>query len=393
MFRRAPYRLTGMKKILLATAFALLLLPAAAYGQATRTWVSGTGDDAFPCSRTAPCKTWAGAMTNTATNGEITALDSGGFGTLTITKSITIDGGAAFGSTLAALSPQGFLINIPSTDTFQRVALRNLSINGAATGSMGVRIESAEDVRLENVQIKNLAQNGVDFTPAASAPAVASLSLRNVSIDDSGRNGLQVGSATGQQLRVSVDDSVIVGSDGRTAGSPGTADTGIGIAADTGARVWLTGTTIFDNRFGIRALANYGAPGTVESSCDNAIGGNDEPGLTPTPTSAPQCTQPGSTTTTVTNTVTAPAPPPITVTQTVTVPARTTPTRCVVPKVTGLTLKAATTKLRTAKCALGVVTKKTTTRKARIGRVITQGTAAGRSVAAGTKVKITVGRR
>src|SRR5262245_48964588 len=64
----------------------------AAYAQATRTWVSGVGDDVNPCSRTAPCKTFAGAISKTAAGGEISVLDPGGFGGVTITKSITING-------------------------------------------------------------------------------------------------------------------------------------------------------------------------------------------------------------------------------------------------------------------------------------------------------------
>src|SRR5215210_4845025 len=89
-------------------AFAFLALTfafaTAAQAQATRTWVSGVGDDVNPCSRTAPCKTFAGAISKTADKGEIDALDPGGFGTITITKSMTIDGttGQGFGSILAA---------------------------------------------------------------------------------------------------------------------------------------------------------------------------------------------------------------------------------------------------------------------------------------------------
>src|SRR5262245_23923450 len=56
-----------------------------AFAQATRTWVSGVGNDANPCSRTAPCKTFAGAISKTAIGGEIDALDPGGYGTITIT--------------------------------------------------------------------------------------------------------------------------------------------------------------------------------------------------------------------------------------------------------------------------------------------------------------------
>src|SRR5919197_344182 len=83
---------------------AALALPGTAFGQATRTWVSGVGDDANPCSRTAPCKTFAGAISKTAAGGEISVLDPGGFGAVTITKGMTIDGGqgSGFASILAA---------------------------------------------------------------------------------------------------------------------------------------------------------------------------------------------------------------------------------------------------------------------------------------------------
>src|SRR6266700_4540228 len=81
---------------------ALLFLAAPAQAQATRTWVSGVGDDANPCSRTAPCKTFAGAISKTADGGEIDCVDSGGFGAVTLTKSITIDGAGVLAGVLAA---------------------------------------------------------------------------------------------------------------------------------------------------------------------------------------------------------------------------------------------------------------------------------------------------
>src|SRR5689334_17604842 len=91
--------------------FAIFLLSAPAAAQATRTWVSGVGNDANPCSRTAPCKTFAGAISKTATGGEIDAMDPGGFGTLTITKSLTIDGGAGQVASVLASGVTGIIIN------------------------------------------------------------------------------------------------------------------------------------------------------------------------------------------------------------------------------------------------------------------------------------------
>src|SRR5260370_18818890 len=87
---------------ILAIATFMFAFASLAKAQATRTWVSGVGDDANPCSRTAPCKTWAGAISKTADCGEIDALDPGGFGTVTITKSITLDGTGTMASILAS---------------------------------------------------------------------------------------------------------------------------------------------------------------------------------------------------------------------------------------------------------------------------------------------------
>jgi len=111
-----------------------------AQAQATRTWVSGVGDDANPCSRTAPCKTFAGAISKTATNGEIDALDPGGFGAVTITKSITIDGSPTGAAGILNANTTGVIININAADTRKTVVLRAISIQGAGTGTNGIRI-------------------------------------------------------------------------------------------------------------------------------------------------------------------------------------------------------------------------------------------------------------
>src|SRR6201995_2028587 len=103
-----------------------LLASAPASAPATRTWVSGVGDDANPCSRTAPCKTFAGAISKTATAGEINCLDPGGFGTVTIVKSITLNCVGTLGSILASGVP-GITIN--ATAAGSNVILRGLQIN------------------------------------------------------------------------------------------------------------------------------------------------------------------------------------------------------------------------------------------------------------------------
>jgi hypothetical protein len=136
--------LSVMSPLSFVTLLALTAAPA--HAQATRTWVSGLGDDVNPCSRTAPCKTFAGAISKTADGGEIDCLDPAGYGTLTITKSITLDCTGTFGSTLNSGGINGFVINDSATASpgTAEVILRGISINGAGTtpGLNGVRFIS-----------------------------------------------------------------------------------------------------------------------------------------------------------------------------------------------------------------------------------------------------------
>src|SRR4051812_42997342 len=148
----------------LAVSLLALLWVAPAHAQATRTWVSGVGDDANPCSRTAPCKTFAGAISKTAAGGEISVLDPGGFGSVTITKAMTINGGGTLAGVLAAGVP-GVIVNAGSADT---VILRGLSIEGASSASHGVRFLAGGMLVIEDTTIAGFSQNGIDVSLGAS---------------------------------------------------------------------------------------------------------------------------------------------------------------------------------------------------------------------------------
>jgi hypothetical protein len=165
-----------------------------AFAQATRTWVSGVGDDVNPCSRTAPCKTYAGAISKTATGGEISVLDPGGYGALTITKAITVDGGsgAGWGSTLFA-STNGFTINITTNLVTDKVILRNLSLNGGVQSSLGVdgiRFLDGQQLTVDNVDIFNFSGDGIEVNQAQAC----NLFLKNVRITHGG-NGIKIAGA------------------------------------------------------------------------------------------------------------------------------------------------------------------------------------------------------
>jgi hypothetical protein len=141
-------------------------MPVPAQAQATRTWVSGVGDDANPCSRTAPCKTFAGAISKTAAKGEISVLDPGGYGAVTITKAISITSDPSMGGILNA-STTGVIINAGSTDV---VNLRGLIIEGAGSGLNGIRFLAGKALHVEDCVIRgNSTSTGHGIVVAPSA--------------------------------------------------------------------------------------------------------------------------------------------------------------------------------------------------------------------------------
>lgn len=150
---------------IVATIPLLALSVVSAEAQATRTWVSGVGDDANPCSRTAPCKTFAGAISKTAPKGEINALDPAGFGAVTITKSITIDGGAGIAGVLVS-GTNAIVISAAATDV---VRLRNLDFNGLGAGLSAVLVNTVGAVEIENSQIYGFTKPAVNFAPSQAA--------------------------------------------------------------------------------------------------------------------------------------------------------------------------------------------------------------------------------
>ena len=159
-------KLHPIYKALVVACF-VLALQSVAQAQAVRTWVSGVGNDANPCSRTAPCRTYSGAFINTAVNGEINCLDPGSYGSVTITKSITIDCHDVFAGTIHNAT-QGTLINFDlfaGTDTRKSVRLRNLNYQGFNTGTRGIRIFSSVAVAGSEVHIEDCLIDGSFGSP------------------------------------------------------------------------------------------------------------------------------------------------------------------------------------------------------------------------------------
>src|SRR4029079_13728544 len=174
---------------LLAIAIFTFAFASMANAQASRTWVSGVGDDANPCSRTAPCKTWAGAISKTAACGEIDALDPGGYGAVTITKSITLDGTGTFASILASL-PTGITINAASTDV---ITIRGISINGFCDGLRAMNILHAKTVNREDCVMCRFAGPGIRIAESNDLQ----ITIRNTVVRDNTGAGIDATTSSG----------------------------------------------------------------------------------------------------------------------------------------------------------------------------------------------------
>ncbi len=193
-----------MKNIRMCFYFLALsvVITASAQAQATRTWVSGVGDDANPCSRTAPCKTFAGAISKTAAGGEIDALDPGGFGAVTITKALTIDGGEGQVASVLVSGTNGIVVSAGASDV---VILRNLSINGAVAASPGINgvdFLSGGGLHIEHCTIFGFSGNGINVQPSTAV----NVSVVDTISRDNGGSGI-FGSGGGSAVRVTINKS------------------------------------------------------------------------------------------------------------------------------------------------------------------------------------------
>ncbi|QIG45362.1 PASTA domain-containing protein [Nocardioides anomalus] len=351
-------RLVRACLVLSVAAAGLAVTAPAAQAQATRTWVSGVGDDVNPCSRTAPCKTFAGAISKTASGGVINVIDDGGYGAVTITKPITIDGTGHLASILVVGTP-GVTINAP---TDAQVVLRDIDIKSTNTGegtcgaTTGVNIIGAASVRLDDVRIAGFTTAVGGSFANSPVDAFLDLSVNDARINDNCTAGIGLAPAAGHAVRLALDSSTITGS-----------NTALSVGA--GAEAWVSNTRMYLNNTGLDRPG-----GTIHSACGNQVAGNatdgtftdDLCGKVTTPTTTP--TTPPTTTT--------PAP---------------APTYCTVPSLKKKSAARAGAALTAAGCTLGKVTRKHAGTKLR-GKVITQAVEAGIEVKPGTAVGVVIGK-
>jgi hypothetical protein len=314
-------RRISLSLTLVATSLACLLQAAPVHAQASRTWVSGVGDDANPCSRTAPCKTFAGAISKTALNGEINCLNPGGFGAVTITKSITIDCHEVFASILNALT-NGINVafnSFAATDVRKTVRLRNINLNGVDSGLIGIRITGGNPIAGGTVIIEDCL---IDGNFGGSARGISEertgggeLFVSNTTVRNMGQTGIVVnpggGGVAGQRINAVFDNvrvenanfGLAVGNNGRATinRSVFAGNTQAGIEAEgplAASEVHLSNSVSGNNGTGVQngggtatiRLSNNDIVfngtafiGATQSFNNNRIQGNGSLGTAPTP--------------------------------------------------------------------------------------------------------------
>ena len=302
-----------MKKLTFTVRVFVLLalttgLASLAHGQASRTWVSGVGDDVNPCSRTAPCKTFAGAISKTAEGGEIDALDPAGYGAVTVTKAITLDGGTGSGwASILTSGASGVTINIAASGINHPndaiVILRNMTFNGISqtispAGFHGVNYLRGAQVHVENCVFEGWGKTGINMELGSSGDlfvqdsvfdnthtgirATTTAGFASVQIEHSRFNGLVDGVNTTSNTFVTIRDSYFGGNTGASNGA---------VRAAAGCQVNVANSTFASNAIAVNAaggtvrLTNNdffnnttAISGTAESANNNKFRGNGADG-------------------------------------------------------------------------------------------------------------------
>lgn len=288
---------------LVFTAALLIGFSSLVHAQSAQTWVSGVGNDANPCTRTAPCRTFAGALARTAVSGEISALDPGDFGTVSISQSVTISGTGTLASVTVSAA-NGIDLNLGPTDV---VILRDISINGLGTANTGIRYNSGGTLMVDHCSIYGFIR-GID----ARLNGNGNLKVLDCVIERMRDDGLHLTTLAGELL-LTVDNTRIMNCAGdgiealsnvrgaisrcRVTHNPisGVKTSGtnsllnlddvfvsygsIGLQASAGSSLRVSDCTIAQNATGLSLNG-----GTINSFQGNALMGNPTPGAFSTTT-------------------------------------------------------------------------------------------------------------
>lgn len=256
-----------MRRIALVALAVGMFLPflasAPAHAQATRTWVSGVGDDANPCSRTAPCKTFAGAISKTAAAGEINCLDPGGFGAVTVTKSMTISCEAGTAGVLVS-GTNGIIFNAAATDY---LFLKGLDIEGLGTGINGISFLNGGFLHVEDCVIRRFSGSGISITAGGATGFAITRTTVFSNGNGSTGGGIRIAPAAGGTSKGVIDRVV---ADRNT----------FGLAADaSGGSVNLNVNDSTATNSTLAGMVGVGGAGTVNMMIMRSTASNNSTGI------------------------------------------------------------------------------------------------------------------
>ena len=242
--------------LLLALALVSGLRTVSAATLVMTTYVSGNGKDSNPCTTVRPCQTLQGALAKTSAGGQIHVLDFADYGSVTVTKSISILGGSGAAGVLATTNVSGIIINAGANDV---INLQGLDIDGAGVGANGIRSRPGHHYTSKTASFGDL-QTGSLFNPALSTLLVETtlvsnnttgVNFQNSSASTGVLNNVQMinnasgivaaGASSTAQANLTVQASMVANNNT------------VGILAGSFSLVTVSNTTIANNGVGLKA--------------------------------------------------------------------------------------------------------------------------------------------
>jgi hypothetical protein len=249
---------------LLVTAIACSLFAASAQAERARVFVASYGSDSNPCTFGSPCKTFQNAVSVVADHGEVTAIDSAGFGPVTITnKSVTISSPDGVEAGIAVASgDNGITINAGSTDT---IVLRGLTIDGAGVGYNGIVFNSGGNLVVKNCVLQDFVGNDSTGNGILIAPASGTITFTIVDtiVTNSVNAGILYLPPSGSATATGVIDHVVV------TGSENAGIAALGLASGGSAAISISNSVISNNTENTQAYGVVASRGSITMTLDN----------------------------------------------------------------------------------------------------------------------------
>jgi hypothetical protein len=258
--------------VALAFGFSFLFSVAPVSAQNNRSFVSGQGFDTNGCALAAPCRTFQRAHDMTNAHGEIAVLDTAGYGSVIITKSIRIiaPDGIEAGVTVSGSTFTGITINAQPNDDIE---IRGLTLSGlGVSGAFGITYNSGAGLTVTNCSVTDFSV-GVDYVSANggvfvvtdsyfanndtgiqfASPAAATGAIQR-SVFKNNQDGIAAISSSGSLI---VHSSTLVGNQTN------------GMFTNLAINVYLSASVVMGNATGLRISG-----AAVQSYGDNRINNN-----------------------------------------------------------------------------------------------------------------------